>query len=221
MQPSSSATPAVWYRICVTWSLKALPARPALLLQAQRCTQQLLHPYPYLSALSCPRSLAALHCFTIAVTLAFHIGIHHLKINSSLQYSLAGPILTAPYLTDEHDHTTACLQAAGAAETAIELCVLSRRADVLWGEVYPRYLACGQHPALLERLLPHILASKLLSLPPEVMQVGCNCLHATCLSHNAKEMEGGRISVTEFQVNGRMQLNHSHQQLQNLVVIAV
>ena len=68
---------------------------------------------------------------------------------------------------------TALLQAAGAAETAIELCVLIRRADVLWGEVYPRYLVCGQHPALLERLLPHILASKLPSLPPEVMQVSC------------------------------------------------
>lgn len=63
------------------------------------------------------------------------------------------------------------MQAAGAADTAIELCVLIQRADVLWGEVYPRYLACGQHPALLERLLPHILASKLPSLPPEVMQV--------------------------------------------------
>lgn len=86
---------------------------------------------------------------------------------------LLGQFSTAPYFTAENDHTTACVQAAGAAETAIDLCVLSRRADVLWGEVYPRYLACGQHPTLLERLLPHILASKLPSLPPEVMQVGC------------------------------------------------
>ena len=73
----------------------------------------------------------------------------------------------------------AVLQAASAAETAIELCVLIRRADVLWGEVYPRYLACGQHGALLERLLPHILASKLPSLPPEVMQVS----QMLCMPH--------------------------------------
>lgn len=82
-----------------------------------------------------------------------------------------------------------CLQAAGAADTAIELCVLIRRADVLWGEVYPRYLACGQHPALLERLLPHILASKLPSFPPEVMQVSCMCLcHMTLLQSHGHSM---------------------------------
>ena len=63
------------------------------------------------------------------------------------------------------------MQAANAADTAIEVCLLMRRADVVWEEVYPRYLACGQHPALLDRLLPHMLASKLPSFPPEVMQV--------------------------------------------------
>ena len=78
-------------------------------------------------------------------------------------------------------NTAACLQAAGAAETAIELCMLMRRADVLWEEVFPRYLGCGQHPALLERLLPHILACKLPSFPPEVMQVSC----IACMPHGS------------------------------------
>ena len=63
------------------------------------------------------------------------------------------------------------MQAASAADTAIEVCLLMGRAEVVWEEVYPRYLACGQHPALLDRLLPHMLASKLPSFPPEVMQV--------------------------------------------------
>ncbi len=62
------------------------------------------------------------------------------------------------------------LQAASAADTAIELCILVKRADVLWEEVYPRYSARRQQGILLERLLPHILASKLPSFPPEVMQ---------------------------------------------------
>ena len=79
--------------------------------------------------------------------------------------------LASPSLAGQCVQMAAVLQAAGAAETAIELCVLIGRGDVLWGEVYPRYLACSQQPALLERLLPHILASKLPSLPPEVMQV--------------------------------------------------
>ena len=62
------------------------------------------------------------------------------------------------------------MQAAGAAETAIEVCILLRRLEVMWEEVYPRYLARGCQGILLERLLPHILASKLPSFPPEVMQ---------------------------------------------------
>lgn len=51
---------------------------------------------------------------------------------------------------------------------------------MLWGEVYPRYLACGHLPALLDRLLPHMLASKLPSFPPEVMQVSSTA----CMSHH-------------------------------------
>ena len=72
----------------------------------------------------------------------------------------------------------ACVQAASAADTAVELCILIQRPDVLWEEVYPRFLACAQQGTLLEQLLPHILASKLPSFPPEIMQVRvCN----TCL----------------------------------------
>ncbi|KAL3136710.1 hypothetical protein ABBQ38_005943 [Trebouxia sp. C0009 RCD-2024] len=84
--------------------------------------------------------------------------------------------LPHPPTDQQHSSTAAAgtaeedMQAASAADTAIEVCVLIRRADVLWGEVYPRYLACGHLPALLDRLLPHMLASKLPSFPPEVMQ---------------------------------------------------
>ena len=63
------------------------------------------------------------------------------------------------------------LQAAGAADTAIEICILIGRLGTLWEEVYPRYAGRGLQGMLLERLLPHLLASRLPSLPPEVMQV--------------------------------------------------
>ena len=67
------------------------------------------------------------------------------------------------------------LQAAGAGETAIDLCILVARLPVLWEEVYPRFAQRGLQGLLLERLLPHLLASRLPSLPPEVMQVSlCN-----------------------------------------------
>lgn len=62
------------------------------------------------------------------------------------------------------------LQAAGLADTAIELCILLKRADTLWEDIYPRYLERKQQGILVDRLLPHILASKLPSFPPEVMQ---------------------------------------------------
>ena len=63
------------------------------------------------------------------------------------------------------------LQAEGAADTAIEICILIGRLGALWEEVYPRYAGRGLQGMLLERLLPHLLASRLPSLPPEVMQV--------------------------------------------------
>lgn len=63
------------------------------------------------------------------------------------------------------------LQAAGAADTAIETCILIHRLGTLWEEVYPRYAERNLQGMLLERLLPHMLASRLPSLPPEVMQV--------------------------------------------------
>lgn len=63
------------------------------------------------------------------------------------------------------------LQAAGAGDTAIEMCILTGGLEALWEEVYPRYVGRGLQAMLLERLLPHLLASRLPSLPPEVMQV--------------------------------------------------
>jgi len=77
----------------------------------------------------------------------------------------------------------AWLQAAGAADTAIELCILIKRAEVLWEGIYPRYLARKQQGILLERLLPHILASKLPSFPPEVMQAYTDCILISSLHH--------------------------------------
>ena len=71
------------------------------------------------------------------------------------------------------------MQADGAADTAIELCILIQRAEVLWEGIYPRYLARKQQGILLERLLPHILASKLPSFPPEVMQANTHCAFIT------------------------------------------
>jgi len=56
------------------------------------------------------------------------------------------------------------------------VCILIKRAEVLWEGIYPRYLARKQQGILLERLLPHILASKLPSFPPEVMQANTRCI---------------------------------------------
>lgn len=53
------------------------------------------------------------------------------------------------------------------------MCILTGRLEALWEEVYPRYAGRGLQGMLLERLLPHLLASRLPSLPPEVMQVLC------------------------------------------------
>ncbi len=58
-----------------------------------------------------------------------------------------------------------------------------KRAEVLWEGIYPRYLARKQQGVLLERLLPHILASKLPSFPPEVMQVHTHCTLVISLHH--------------------------------------
>ncbi|KAL0030409.1 hypothetical protein WJX79_001821 [Trebouxia sp. C0005] len=82
---------------------------------------------------------------------------------------LALPEPSDAYLQD-HAEDEDDMQAAGAADTAIQLCILINRTEVLWEGIYPRYLARKQQGILLERLLPHILASKLPSFPPEVMQ---------------------------------------------------
>ncbi|KAA6422788.1 MAG: hypothetical protein FRX49_07323 [Trebouxia sp. A1-2] len=81
---------------------------------------------------------------------------------------LALPEPSDAYLQD-HAEDEDDMQAAGAADTAIQLCILINRTEVLWEGIYPRYLARKQQGILLERLLPHILASKLPSFPPEAL----------------------------------------------------
>lgn len=66
-------------------------------------------------------------------------------------------------------------QLEGAAEVAVQLCILTGRPAVLWEHVFPRFQAYDQVPALLARLQPHILAGDLPSPAPEVVQVSFPC----------------------------------------------
>ena len=62
------------------------------------------------------------------------------------------------------------IQAAAAADVAIDACIALQRRSVLWTEVYGRFVAGGCQVLLLERLLPCILANQLTTLGPELMQ---------------------------------------------------
>jgi hypothetical protein len=53
---------------------------------------------------------------------------------------------------------------------AVATCLALERPSALWEEVSPRFLAAGQGPPLLERLLPRVLSGQLAALAPEVMQ---------------------------------------------------
>ena len=61
--------------------------------------------------------------------------------------------------------------AGGAAEAAIDVCLGLNRPAGLWADVVPRFQRGGWQGALLERLLPRIVAGQLPALAPEVMQV--------------------------------------------------
>ena len=50
------------------------------------------------------------------------------------------------------------------------MCLEIRRPEVLWEEVAPRFRGAGRLGALLERLLPRVLAGRLPALAPEIMQ---------------------------------------------------
>ncbi|KAH9613347.1 hypothetical protein KSS87_008185 [Heliosperma pusillum] len=53
---------------------------------------------------------------------------------------------------------------------AVEFCVHIKRTDILFDEIFPRFIAVHQRDTFLELLEPYILKDMLGSLPPEVMQ---------------------------------------------------
>ena len=61
--------------------------------------------------------------------------------------------------------------ATGSAGTAVDLCLGLDRRALLWEDVVPRFQQAGVLGALLDCLLPRIMAGQLQSLAPEVMQV--------------------------------------------------
>ena len=61
--------------------------------------------------------------------------------------------------------------AAGAAANAVDMCLGLERRTLLWEDVVPRFQQTHALGALLDCLLPRIMAGQLQSLAPEVMQV--------------------------------------------------
>ncbi|KAK9840784.1 hypothetical protein WJX81_004448 [Elliptochloris bilobata] len=68
------------------------------------------------------------------------------------------------------DAQVADAAALTAAEVALDACLALGRPGVLWEEVAPRFRRAGRLGALLERLLPRVLAGRLAALAPEIMQ---------------------------------------------------
>lgn len=69
------------------------------------------------------------------------------------------------------DAAAADAAATAAAEVALDACLALGRPGVLWEDVAPLFRAAGRLPALLEPLLPRVLAGRLAALAPEIMQV--------------------------------------------------
>ncbi len=61
--------------------------------------------------------------------------------------------------------------AASAAGNAVDMCLGLERRTLLWEDVVPRFQQAQALGALLDCLLPRIMAGQLQSLAPEVMQV--------------------------------------------------
>ena len=59
----------------------------------------------------------------------------------------------------------------GSAETSVDMCLGLERKALLWADVVPRFQQARALGALLDCLLPRIMAGQLQSLAPEVMQV--------------------------------------------------
>ncbi len=110
------------------------------------------------------------------------------------------PASTAPSAAQ---HSAAQHSAAQLADTAIGCCLLLRRPDALWSDLFPRFQSAAQHgaaqlggdggtgggsrggdgggtggpeAAFLHQLLPFILSDQLPSVAPEVRCVGEGCL---------------------------------------------
>lgn len=79
------------------------------------------------------------------------------------------------------DAQAADAAATAAAEVALDVCLEIRRPDVLWEHVAPRFRGAGRLGALLERLLPRVLAGRLAALAPEIMQACCRPLWRSTL----------------------------------------
>ena len=83
--------------------------------------------------------------------------------------------------------------AAGAAETSVDMCLGLERKALLWTDVVPRFEQAKALGALLDCLLPRILAGQLQSLAPEVMQVWCICRFK--ITRPASHQPGSRAGV--------------------------
>lgn len=62
--------------------------------------------------------------------------------------------------------------ASAAADTAIGCCLLVRRPDALWSDLFPRFQGAGAAAPFLRQLLPFILSDQLPSVAPEVRIAG-------------------------------------------------
>ena len=84
---------------------------------------------------------------------------------------LDGYLAAALTRPEDDSHAVAEMQAAAAADIAVELCMALEMRPLLWSSVFPRFAAAGCRQVLLEHLLPHIFRDQLTTLAPEVMQV--------------------------------------------------
>ena len=93
------------------------------------------------------------------------------QVADTLAKLLDGYLAAALPRPEDGSHAVAEMQAAAAADIAVELCMALDMQPLLWSSVFPRFAAAGCRQVLLEHLLPHIFRDQLTTLAPEVMQV--------------------------------------------------
>ena len=93
------------------------------------------------------------------------------QVANTLAKLLDGYLAAALPRPEDGIHAVAEMQAAAAADIAVELCMALEMRSLLWSSVFPRFAAAGCRQVLLEHLLPHIFRDQLTTLAPEVMQV--------------------------------------------------